>query len=325
VPNIRPEIPGYTLAPLVGQQLGLRAIGTFDDRRGDQRLLDRESTFEPAWGRLFGATADLGWERDIFQGNYSLGAGFDGSYWGLQTGLDLVGWEHDNGHVDRIGAFYSHADASGDVEGNVLGRTGIRTGKLDLDQDALGLYWTHTAPSGWYVDLVGLYGWLDGMASSRRGIGADLDGSSVAISIETGVSLPLNETWSIEPQAQLVWQRISLDNAHDPFTTIRYDDFDTVTGRIGARLKAETELGGAKFVSHLGVNLWHGFSSDGNVTFGSFPFAIETGGTSVEFNGGTSVDLNQSVSLYANLSYAFAVEETDRHSFGGQVGLRVKW
>ena len=169
-----------------------------------------------------------------------------------------LGIEHGNGHVDRFGLFYTHAEASGDISGNVLGRVELDAGSLDLNEDSIAGYWTHLSPDGWYVDVVAKYAWLNGSSQSNRGIGADLDGNSIAASVETGVPFVIADGWTIEPQAQLIWQRIDFDDSSDAFSEISHEAFDSTTGRLGARL--ERSVGA--LLAHLGVNLWHGFSEE---------------------------------------------------------------
>ena len=328
------------MAPLVAERMGLMTMGTFHQRRGDQSLLIGDGALvygvpEPqgadvpseevrpppaVWGRVFGAESDLSTGANVV--GFDIAPSFDGNYWGLQAGSDLVGIEHANGHVDRFGLFYTHAEASGDISGNVLGRVQLPAGSLDLNEDSIAGYWTHLSPDGWYVDVVAKYGWLDGSSESNRGIGADLDGNSIAASVETGVPYVIADGWTIEPQAQLIWQRIDFDDSSDPFSEISYEAFDAVTGRLGARLEHST----GPLQAHLGVNLWHGFSDDPSaVTFNTIPILVETEGTWLEFNGGAAYTINENLSAFGDVSYAFDVDGADHDAFGGQIGFKLRW
>ena len=109
--------------------------------------------------------------------------------------------------------------------------------------------------------------WLDGDATSNRGIGADLDGNVFAASLEGGYPFALGSGWTLEPQAQVIWQYIDLDDTSDPFTSIDYDAFDAFTGRIGARLEANLQFGTMPLQPFLDVNLWHNFSATDTIVF----------------------------------------------------------
>ena len=41
--------------------------------------------------------------------------------------------------------------------------------------------------------------------------------------------------WFIEPQAQLVYQNINIDDANDIAAQVRFADVNSLAGRIGAR------------------------------------------------------------------------------------------
>jgi outer membrane autotransporter protein len=330
------------MAALVAERMGLMTIGTFHQRRGDQSLLIGDGALiygEPeaqgadalpednrppsaVWGRIFGAQSDLSSGANVSVLGLDIAPSFEGTYWGLQVGSDLAAFEHSNGHVDRLGLFYTHADASGDISGNVLGRLQLPTGSLDLNEDSIAGYWTHLAPNGWYVDAVAKYGWLNGSSQSNRGIGADLQGTSIAASIETGLPFTFADGWTIEPEAQLIWQRINFDDSRDPFSTISHDSFDSVTGRLGARLQYSQ----GAFLTHLGVNYWHGFSQDPSaVTFDTVPILVESEGSWLEVNGGAAITINENLSAFGDLSYSFDVDDNDHDAFGGQIGLKLRW
>lgn len=319
-------------------------MGTFHQRRGDQSLLMGDGAFvygmpEPQgadvpsegdrpppaiWGRVFGAASDLSSGANVSVANFDfdIAPAFDGHYWGLQTGSDLIGIEHENGHVDRFGLFYTHAEASGDISGNVLGGLQLDAGALDLNEDSIAAYWNHLSPNGWYVDVVAKYAWLNGSSESNRGIGADLDGNSIAVSVEAGVPFVVADGWTIEPQAQLIWQRIDFDDSSDPFSTISHEAFDSVTARLGARLERRT----GALLAHLGVNLWHGFLEDPSaVTFNTVPLLIESKGTWLEVNGGIAFAIGENLTASGDVSYSYDVQGSDQNTFGGQIGLKLRW
>lgn len=339
---MRPEVPGHVIAPLVAERLGLMTLGTFHQRRGDQSLLTGDGALfyrlpEPQgadvpyeegvrpppaiWGRVFGADSDLGANATLNIAGFELAPAFDGHYWGLQAGSDILGFEHNNGHIDRFGLFYTHGESSGDISANILGGVNLQAGSLDLTEDSIAAYWTHTSPDGWYVDVVAKYGWLNGTATSRRGIDGDLDGTSFAASAETGVPFAIGDGWTIEPQAQLIWQNIDFDDSSDRFSSIIHERHEALTGRLGARLERSTE----RILAHLGVNLWHGFSAEPTVFFNTTPLVLETGGTWLEVNGGAIFKVNESLSAFGDVSYSFDVDGTDHDAIGGQIGLKLRW
>ena len=101
----------------------------------------------------------------------------------------------------------------------------------------------------------------------------------------------LSDGWTLEPQAQVIWQHIDLDDTSDPFTGIDYGSFDAFTGRIGARLEANLQFETMTLQPFLDVNLWHNFTATDTIVFNTTAVALESEGTSIRAwgrNFGTS-------------------------------------
>ena len=210
-----------------------------------------------------------------------------------------------------VGLFYTHAEATGDITGFTLARPNNPSGELDLNGDSIAAYWTHFGASGWYVDAIAMVTWLNGDATSNRGIGADLGGNVFAASLEGGYPFALGSGWTLEPQAQVIWQYIDLDDTSDPFTSIDYDSFDAFTGRIGARLEANLQLGTMPLQPFLDVNLWHNFSATDTIVFNTTAVALESEGTLLELGGGISAQVTPALSLYGEARYGIGLDDDD--------------
>ena len=57
-------------------------------------------------------------------------------------------------------------------------------------------------------------------------------GFGFAASLEGGY--PFHDGWLLEPQAQLVYQTINIDDFNDGVADVRYSNTDSLAGRIGA-------------------------------------------------------------------------------------------
>jgi len=313
------------MVPAIAQQIGIATLDRFHARQGDEFLLDSYGTVPGAWGRLFGRSSDRSWSPTIAGLDYQLEPRFDGHLWGLQTGLDLLGRENENGGQDRFGLFFAHTEAHGDAIGNTLALLQNRAGELAIEGNGLGAYWTRIGPDGWYIDAVAMVTWFRGDATSDRGIGADISGNAVLASLESGYPFALAHGWTLEPQAQLILQHINLDDTSDPFSSIGYDGFNSLTGRLGLRLEGNTTLNGVPIQPFVDVNLWHDFSSSYTVVFNDQSVRTSLGGTSLEFGGGISAQVTENVSTYGALHFTTSLDGAGSKGFGGNVGLRVKW
>ncbi len=319
IPLYRPEVAVYAAVPAMVRRLGITTIGTFHQRRGEQSLLDGQGSLAAGWGRIFGERMEQRWSGAV-------DPEFDGRIWGLQTGLDLYGIDRPSGHRDRFGVFFGYARAEGDMRGFAIGQRRSPVGKLDLDSKSLGAYWTHIGPSQWYVDAVLMHSWLDGYGRSDRGVRGDLGGGAVTASLEGGYPIALGAGFTLEPQAQLIWQHLSLDRTRDRFSSVAFDNGDSFTGRIGARLQTSFLLGSTELQPYLTANLWHNFSRTDKVLFDAtdvIPTRFK--GSSLEVGGGLVAKVSTHVSLYATGGYVTALGDDKGHSVRGNLGLRVTW
>lgn len=273
---------------------------------------------------MLGETHEQKWGADIAGVNYQLAPKFDGNIWGVQAGIDLYSAQNDWGQ-DRFGVFYTHTAANGSVYGDTLAIDDDRSGNLSLQGDNVGGYWTHIGQSGWYVDTVLMHTWLYGNATSVDAMGARTDGDTLAISLEGGVPFQISENWTLEPQGQIIWQHINLENTSDAFSTIDYHNFDPVTGRIGGRLENNTSIYDMPVQPFISLDLWHNFSQTANAMFDGTDVATGLEGTSLEAQAGASLTLMDNVAAYGAASYTTNLGGQMQRSIGGNIGIRIRW
>ena len=164
------------------------------------------------------------------------------------------------------------------------------------------------------------------MATSDREVGVDIDGTGITASLEGGYPIALTPEWTIEPQGQLIWQHLSLDDQTDRFSTVSFDSDDAVTGRLGVRLQGNFRTEATTFQPYLKANLWHNFDGeDDRITFAETPIITEIGGTALELGGGVIATLSESTSLFATADYTFDVDGEKTRIFEGNIGVSVKW
>ena len=314
----RIEVPTYSALPPIAHHLAMSTLGTFHERRGEQALLHGAGYLPTTWGRIFGQDAEMKWGGTV-------SPSFDGTLFGFQAGQDLFGWESGNDHHDRVGVFVGHARMDGDVKGQALGWNDLQVGDIDVNGTSLGAYWTHIGPTGWYLDGVVMGTWFGGNATSDRAVGVDIDGTGVTASLEGGYPITLTSEWTLEPQAQIIWQHLSLDDQTDRFSTVSFDSDDAVTGRLGVRLQGNFQTQVANFQPYLKANLWHNFDSEDRVIFAETPILTEIGGTALELGGGVVAKLSESTSLFATADYTFDIDGEKTRVFEGNLGISVKW
>ncbi|MGG7671635.1 autotransporter outer membrane beta-barrel domain-containing protein [Pseudomonas sp. WC2] len=319
IPLYRPEVPTWSVLPSATAQLTLSALGTFHDRQGDQRLLNETGAFGAGWGRVYGKNFDQTWAGTVTPR-------LDGSLNGFQVGNDLYSSLTSGGQTQRLGFFVGHSRLRGDVDGFNEGFEDNSAGKIKLEGDSYGLYWTLTDPYGWYVDTVVMGTRFDGDNRSDRGLKLDNRGHALTVSAEAGYPLPINDTWVVEPQAQVIHQKISLDSQDDGVSRVSFESDGAWTGRLGARLKGRYQVSGLPVEPYLRANLWHTFSGRDSVTFGdSDVISTEQKSSTADIGLGVVVTLDRAVSVYASTDYSRNIDSNEMRGVVGNLGVRISW
>ncbi|WP_433771106.1 autotransporter outer membrane beta-barrel domain-containing protein [Pseudomonas putida] len=319
IPLYRQEVPNWAVLPPAAGQLALRALGTFHERQGDQRLLTEKGAFGAGWGRVYGTNFEQTWAGTVKPK-------LDGSIKGFQVGNDLYGQETSGGHIQRMGVFVGQSRLKGDVDGFNEGFEDKRAGKVELRGSSLGAYWTLTDPKGWYFDTVAMYTWLDGDSHSDRGLKIDNEGHVVTLSAEGGYPFPLTGDWVIEPQAQIIRQQVKLDSQDDGISRVSFDSDPTWTGRLGARLKGRYTLAGLPAEPYLRANLWHTLSGTDTVTFASSTdIDTEQRASWADLGVGLDLTVARNVSLYANVDYSRNIDSNQQRATAANLGVRISW
>jgi autotransporter family porin len=317
IPLYRIEVPVYSALPPVAKHLAMTTLGTFHERRGEQSLLSN-TELSPVWGRIYGQDAKIGWSGTV-------SPSFDGTLFGFQAGFDVFGRETSSGQIDRAGLFVAYASMNGDVRGQALGWNNLSVGSIDLSGTSVGGYWTRIGQTGWYLDGVVMATFFGGDAKSSRDIGIDIGGTGITASLEGGYPIALAQGWTLEPQAQLVWQHLSLDDTTDRFSSVSFDSDDNVTGRLGARLQGETTINGMALQPYLKANIWHDFGGTDRVSFDTTDISTEGRSTSFEFGGGVVAKVTAKVSIFATGDYTTNLGGDKRRILEGNLGFSVKW
>jgi outer membrane autotransporter protein len=354
-PIIGPEIATYGVIQPIARQLGMTTLGTLHDRIGDTLLNANTATacspdgdtrdtiaskapVKPLldcqnigwWGRVLGQQIDNHY-RAFADPRAS------GQLLGFQSGIDLWRGEWIPGHRDAAGVYFAYANAGVGVNGIVTNEaaTGYdlrRTGGLNLHAWSGGAYWTHYGPRDWYLDAVTQVTHYQGAAATPFASLATT-GFGFLASLETGVPIRVpmfGPGFVLEPQAQIVWQRVSFDDANDGLGAVALGTTSGASGRIGLRGRwTVVSDSGQVWQPYLRANLWRDWGAQATTIFSGVDLVpLLEQATRLQLGGGLSVRMNANVSLYANADYQFAVGDTDggrRDGIRGAAGVRYTW
>jgi outer membrane autotransporter protein len=286
--------------------------------------------FAPSvWGRFFGQTIN---------NRYSAFADprASGNMGGFQGGVDLMRGSLIAGHSERAGLYGAYGNVNSDVTGLVTNPAATayvlsRAGSMSLNAWSAGGYWTHVGPGGWYLDAVLQGTWYYGSASTQFAR-LNTDGTGFIGSLEGGYpfSWPqLGPGFVIEPQGQILWQKVSFRHDYDGTGDVALGDTTGPSGRIGLRTKWTIVTGGGQvWQPYLRGNLWRDWGAEANTVFSATDTVpVLTRATQLEFGGGLTGRINANVSVFANVDYEFAVGSGDdkRNGVRGAFGARYTW
>ena len=366
-PIIGPELATYGVVQPLARQLGLSILGTLDDRMGDTYEPDgcavqpavasaaAETSavdlptkkpaalptkkpgpapcplFSPSvWGRFFGQTIHNNYQA-FTDPNAS------GDLGGFQGGVDLLRGSLIAGQYERAGLYGAYGDVHADVNGldtNSAATAYVldHTGSMNLNSWSAGGYWTHTGPGGWYLDAVLQGTWYYGSASTQFAK-LNTDGTGFIGSLEGGYPFAwpqLGPAFVIEPQGQILWQKVSFRHDYDGLGDVALGDTTGPSGRIGLRTKwTIATAGGQVWQPYLRANLWRDWGAEADAVYSGTDIApLLSQVTRLELGGGLTGRINADVSVFANVDYEFAVgaaENEKQSGVRGAFGARYKW
>ena len=236
-PIIGPELATDGVVQPIARQMGLQTLGTLHQRIGDTLTLadtggEGAGVARSDWARFFGQGID---------NRYQAFADPQASGWmgGFQGGVDLLRSSFLPGHRDVAGVYLAFANSDINVNGLVTnaaatGYVQTRTGTLGLNGYSAGGYWTHYGPNGWYLDAVLQGTYYNGNAITQFA-NLPINGSGFISSLEGGypIPLPLGPRFVLEPQAQIIWQQVSFNQANDGLGPVGLGTTSGPTGRVG--------------------------------------------------------------------------------------------
>jgi outer membrane autotransporter protein len=340
VPNFRAETSLYGAIPAMALVYTRGLVDTLHERVAEERRLPTDplpKEHEEAHG------PSLGWGRMIFR-NGERESGHDGPFGdspaynydmqAFQVGLDLYRGEDTDGSHDQAGLSL----AVGKIDGGVEHYSGVGAGNNVLRAYSVGGYWTHFSPEGAYVDGVLQLHHFDIEAKPGDIDELDTKGWGYTASLETGYPLLIDEgegadkheNLYLEPQAQVIYSHVDLDDSDDIAADVRFRDVDSLIGRLGVRLAKdwlrETDSGETlRTNGWLRPSVWHEFKGQPKTEFSSadgfVPFESDIGGSWWEANLGVDYQADKKVTFYISAGYQKSFDG-DSHSYEGMLGVK---
>lgn len=319
VPVYRAEVPLYAAVPAAARQLGLLQIDTFHDRQGEQGLLTESGTLPASWARAWGGSSNIAQGGDAK-------SSYDSTVWGMQVGQDVYANVGPGGQRNHYGFFLGFARSVGDVSGLALGEPDTGVGSLQVNAYNAGAYWTHIGPGGWYTDAVAMGSALSVHTYSSGDVSGSTHGGAFTGSVEAGLPLVLGYGLTLEPQAQLVWQWLSLDHFDDGVSNVTWNNGSSFLGRIGARLQWAFDAHGVNWKPYLRVNVLRTFGAEDKTTFGgTTTLGAAIGQTAGQVGAGLVAQVTKRGSVFTTFSYTGNLGGEHQRTVTGDAGVRWAW
>jgi outer membrane autotransporter protein len=346
-PAYRQEVSLIAAVPAMAAIYGRTIIDTLHERVGEEELLRQRGDLDPdregvngAWLRYVGHDGEHDGGRQGIYG--SRGPDFDYRFDALQIGLDLYRQFDEEADSRKHAGFYlAYGRGKGEVQHNLLDYR-FHAGTDRFVARTVGGYWTGFNDKGAYLDAVAQYTWYDLRVQSPRLPDSFTNADGLALSLEGGWPFVLNDgdglsvedgRWRLEPQGQVIWQRIDVDDLDDAAAHVRFDDGDSLVGRLGARLdrngqRQDREGRLRSSNAWLRANVWHEFRGEPRAEFatdaGYLPFAVDLGGSWAELGIGGTWQVSDTGYLYADIDYSWSLDG-DETVWNGKLGMRWNW
>lgn len=311
------QVPVLSLPALAASYPG-RFSAASDSR--STRLTTQDAA-PSAWDQLYGQAARQA------QTDYESQSGAL-AYANPHKGPAILTLQSGSGHVQQVGLIGGASQIRGNADGPLTHRAlaDPNTDTLNLQGQSLGAYWSLTGPQGWHVDLSASGGRVNGFSRNQQGARQATEGSAVTLSVEGGFPIGLSENWVVEPQAQLINQRITLDTPYAGSGNASSSDLTSWSGRVGARLKGSYDINGLGFEPYVRTNLWHTVYTGNTVTLDQVDkISSSRKSSTVEVGLGLVARMTPAVSLYVSADYSSDVDDNDLNGLIGSLGVRMRW
>lgn len=279
------------------------------------------------WSRVEGAQNSL--EPRFSTAN----AEYDYNTFKLQAGIDGLLAENESGIlIGGVTMHYAHGFA------NIWSPYDAAGGGGEIKTDGFGFGGTLTwyGENGLYLDGQAQLTWFDSDLSFGGGDQSLVNsnhGFGYALSLESGMRIALDPSWSLTPQAQLVYSAVDFDDFNDVFgARVGLEDSDSLQGRLGLALNHQSSWQNAKgMLDRANVyaiaNLYYEFLDGTEVNVAGTSFASKNdrlwGGMGI----GGSYDWNDDkYSIFGEGLVKTSMHDfADSYSLEGQLGFRIKW
>jgi fibronectin-binding autotransporter adhesin len=313
-----PQIPGYQAMPTGALRYGASLLNGLHKRLGEIRQFASVQTGKEEGVRRREFFLREQSSRSDFSGDQ--GPDFDQDIRFVQVGGNFIDWGTDeNGSTLRLGGALSYGRSN-------LG-TRSSSAKVDLKGLTLAMMTTYQGAKGEYIDLVAQgTQYHANVRTSERGNTGNPKGWGLGLSVEGGYPYELDGKLTLEPQVQLVYQRVRFDRFTDVDNiTVDLENGKSLRGRVGVRVKKMYEIEGQEWSPYAEINLLHEFLKGSTIQASGVGFRSDSGGTGLQLGAGLNGKLGRDTTLFLTLGYEKGIGKGSADTLSGTVGMRMSF
>ncbi|WP_042438518.1 autotransporter outer membrane beta-barrel domain-containing protein, partial [Comamonas testosteroni] len=320
----RAEVPLLSALPAQLRQADMAMLGDLRKRMGDEGAQATTSSDTGAsrrvWGRILRTDPKISQQGTVSPES-------SGHLTGFQAGLDLYADQS-----IKAGIYVGQLEGDMSVKGFASGVDRKYVGFNNLRTRYLGVYGTWQDQSGLYADAV-LQGadYRSDLRTAGDTAQARTKGSGWLASLEMGKAFAVTSNWQIEPQAQIIYRKLSIDDTALSLATVKNKADDDWTVRLGARIKGNFATGAGVLQPYGRINVYKASNTTDIASFaapgGTTDIKAKGGYTATEMAAGASLQINPRTSVYGELGKLWANGGDSRVKSGVQasIGVKVQW
>lgn len=315
--SYRAEMPLLAALPAQLRQGDLAMLGDLHKRMGDEA--GGAGNDRRAWGRLLRADASI-------RQSGTLSPQSNGHLNGFQVGHDLYADQSVKAGL-YVGQLEGNMRVNGVASGTERGAVGFNR----LQSRYLGVYGSWQDAAGLYADSVVQWADYRSQVHTNDNSHAAVKGDGWLASLEVGKTFAINSQWHIEPQAQIIYRQISLDDTALDQAQVKHSTPVDWTLRLGMRLKASLTTSAGVFQPYGRVNVYKASRTTDVTSFitpvASTDVRTRNGYTTTELAAGGTLQLNPRTSLYGELGqrWANAGDARVKSALQASAGLKLHW
>ena len=313
-PQYRADIGAYLGNQWLARELQMQTL--FD--REDSQYRSHEGDL---WLRVKGGNTD----STAADGNVDM----DSDSVQFQLGRDIATWNNGQQSL-TLGLMGSYINGSTDSTGN-RGADGSQFSATgDIDGYNLGVYATWYADAmrhrGWYVDSWYQYGFYDNSVENGDAGTTHYNSTANALSLESGYRYTMdfasNQSLSLIPQLQVVWQSYKADSVQAHNTRIDGQNSENWTTRLGLRVEGSSPTTNAVLQPFAEVN-WLHMTDDMAVSFDNSAVNLDLPADRAEIKLGIQAAINNQWNISAQATGQKG--NNDFSVLSGSVNLHYSW